>query len=184
MDWRRLALLVTVLLVTASGCAGLELGASPAGTSDNVTVIGIVDGDTIDVRYENGSSERVRLLGVDTPEVHVETDPEEFEGVPNTTAGRDCLRSVGQEASSFVRERIGDADVRLEGDPTADRRGSYGRLLAYVYYDADDENLNYRLVADGYARVYETEFTERERFDEAQGAAKEAGIGVWRCRDV
>lgn len=171
--------LALAICCLAAGCVG-PLGIEGAPTSYNATVIGVVDGDTIDVRLPDGREERVRLLGIDTPEVHVETSPGEFEGVSNTTAGRECLRAVGENASVFVRERVGSRQVRLEIDPVADRRGGYDRLLAYVL--VEDTNLNRVLVAEGYARVYETTFSERNAFERAQSDAMTADRGVWGCR--
>jgi micrococcal nuclease len=176
---RRLVLAV-ILCCLAAGCVG-PLAAGDAATTDNATVTHVVDGDTIDVRFDDGRDERIRLLGIDTPEVHVETSPGEFEGVPNTTAARECLRAVGQNASRMVRTRIDGMLVRIETDPVADRRGGYDRLLAYVI--ADGTNLNRLLVAEGYARVYDTTFTERETFERAEARAMDEGRGVWRCRD-
>ena len=69
------------------------------------TVVDVVDGDTIKVRFENGTRETVRLLGVDTPEVYSENTPDEFEGVPETDDGRQCLRRYGDRASEFATDR-------------------------------------------------------------------------------
>jgi micrococcal nuclease len=65
-------------------------------------------------------------------------------------------------------------------DPSADRRGSYGRLLAYVRVDGTD--FNYRLVDTGHARVYDTTFARSDRYYAAEGQAQEAGDGLWTCR--
>ena len=180
MDRRRtLVVVCVVLLVATPGC--LEISTTGGGpATDNGTVTHVVDGDTIDVRLANGSTERVRLLGIDTPEVHVETEPDDFAGVPDTSAGRACLRDAGENASAVVTERLEGERVRLEFDSAADRRGGYGRLLAYVHHDG--QNVNYRLVAGGHAAVYPTDFSDRSRFEEAAGAAREANRGVWRCR--
>jgi len=148
----------------------------------SATVVDVVDGDTVDVQLANGSADTVRLLGVDTPEVHSSTTPSEFEGVPSSEAGRDCLRSVGQNATSFVESEIGGDEIELHLDNESDRRGGFGRLLAYVL--EHESNLNYVLVEEGYARVYDSEFEQRDRFYEAESAAQSAGIGVWSCRDV
>ena len=174
----RRALVGLCVCCLLAGCLG-ALGGDAGPMTYNRTVTSVADGDTIDVRLEDGSVETVRLLGIDTPEVHVPTSPEEF-GVPNTTAGRACLRAVGENASAVVRARVDGRRVRLEIDPTAERRGDYGRLLAYVFLD--DANLNRRLVAEGYARVYETTFERRDRFEAAAADARAADAGVWRCR--
>ena len=185
-------MVVIVGLVVSAGCISSvgtpESGstASPATDSPGrpgerltVTVIDVVDGDTIDVEYANGTHDTVRLLGVDTPEVHTETQPAEFAGVPQTTAGEQCLRRAGENASAYATDRIAGESVRLTFDPESERRGYYGRLLAYV--SVDGESLNHALVRAGHARVYETEFTQRERYEEAAAAARSARRGLWSC---
>ncbi|MFB6311662.1 MAG: lamin tail domain-containing protein [Salinirussus sp.] len=187
------------LLIISAGCTGIAVdpgsppstAGEPTGTgtplspSSNglvVTVTDVVDGDTIDVRYQNGTSDTVRLLGIDTPEVHVENDPAEFEGVPETDAGATCLREAGHAASEYVDRRLEQQKVTLVFDNEADRRGSYGRLLAYVTLDG--RNINLELVAEGYARVYDSEFTHADRFYAAESEAQSAVIGLWQCTKV
>ena len=186
-----------VALVLLAGCAASPDGAAPgAGTGDGsadgvdlrgaetagnvtVTVTRVVDGDTLKVAYENGTEDTVRLLGVDTPEVHVENSPDEFEGVPETEAGRSCLRRYGERASAHVKDRLTGEQVTLYFDANEGRRGYYDRLLGYVV--ADGAFFNYRLVADGHARVYESGFTARDAFEAAAGDARSAGTGLWAC---
>ena len=146
-------------------------------TDRTATVTEVVDGDTVEVRYANGTTDTVRLLGVDTPEVHVENDPLEFEGVPATEAGRACLRDAGRNASAFVERLLAGERVQLVVG--GDRRGRYGRLLAFVRRNGT--TVNYRLAAEGHARVYETGFAGRERFDRAESRAQGEGIGLWTC---
>lgn len=170
---------VVAALAVGSGCTGTVPADGPTRTS-NATVTNVVDGDTIDVRLADGTSDRVRLLGVDTPEIHVATEPRHFEGVPDTASARACLRAVGENASRYVRDRLAGEQVRLERDETADRRGGYDRLLAYVYHES--ENVNGVLLAHGYAGVYPTEFRHRDRFEAATADARAADRGLWRCR--
>ncbi len=186
-NWR--AVLV-VLVVVAAGCAGGLLTDGPEGptpaTDDarsyEITVERVVDGDTLEFAYANGTGDTVRLVGVDTPEVHVENDPPEFEGVPNSEAGRDCLRDWGHRASEFARTQLLGETVTLTLDPREGPRDRYGRLLAYVHADGN-RSFNHRLIAEGYATVYDTDFAERERFDAALADAQAAGLGVWACRE-
>lgn len=176
------ALLVAVLVVLA-GCAatvGPVATEAPGSETQDATVIDVVDGDTLEVRFPDGSTDRVRLLGVDTPEVHAENEPEEFEGVPDTEAGANCLREAGDSASAFVVERALDATVTLVFDPVADRRGSYGRLLAYVRLDGRD--LNRRLIERGHARVYDSTFSRSDRYYDREATAQAERRGLWRCR--
>jgi micrococcal nuclease len=155
------------------------LSFEPADTI-RASVTDVVDGDTIDVRLPDGSDDTVRLVGVDTPEVRAENDPAEFEGVPDTEAGARCLRDAGREASAFMDDRLSGADVTLVVDPNTDRRGGYGRLLAYVVHD--ERNINYELVAQGHARVYDSDFSMGETFYAAENRAQEARRGLWTCR--
>jgi len=76
-------------------------------------VTSVTDGDTIVVRLESGKEERVRLIGVDTPESTGQVEP------------------FGREAANFTRERVGGRSVFLEIDTS--ERDRFGRLLAYVW---------------------------------------------------
>jgi micrococcal nuclease len=105
-----------------------------ATASYNATVTRTVDGDTIDVRFDDGRTERVRILGADTPET---VDP------------RKPVQCYGHEASDYTRMRLLGRRVRLQTD--VEQRDKYGRLLAYVYLNGqryDDE-----LLRLGYARL-------------------------------
>ncbi|WP_435196439.1 thermonuclease family protein [Natronomonas sp. EA1] len=183
---QRLALLLAVLTVLAGCTTGVPVDA-PSDSGDGgatvdsgavtVEVIRVVDGDTVKIAYENGTEDTVRLLGVDTPEVHAENTPDEFEGVPETAAGRDCLRAWGEKASAYAKQTLAGEQVTLEFDATEGPRGYYGRLLAYVVVDG--EPFNYGLVENGYARVYDSSFERKDRFYEAEAAAQQEGRGLW-----
>ncbi|NHN46827.1 nuclease [Halostella sp. JP-L12] len=176
----RRVLLAVVLILALAGCAGVVSDDGPRTTErTEVTVVRVVDGDTVEVEYPNGTRETVRLLGVDTPEVHAENDLGEFEGVPDTEAGRECLRDWGHRAGEFARAELGGESVTLVIDPESDRRGGYGRLLAYVDYDGG--RFNERLVEEGYARLYDTTFADRDRYAAAEDRARENGTGLWEC---
>ena len=184
-----------VSLVALAGCGSLGAGTGAAGGEDGgraagtpapgagttVTVVEVVDGDTIDVRYANGTTDTVRLLGVDSPETRAENDPAEYEGVPDTEAGRACLAGARDAATAFAREQLAGERVRIVTDPAADRRGSFGRLLAYVQVDGVD--FNYRLLVAGHARVYDSTFSRSERYDAAEREAQADRTGLWACRD-
>ena len=175
------------VLVVLSGCTGTVPGDDPSTTSTvlgethAVTVTSVVDGDTIRVRFSNGTLDTVRLLGVDTPETQSENSPDEFEGVPETDAGRACLREAGHDATRFMTRRLLGETVRISTDSVADARGYYGRLLAYVSHEGT--NVNYRLVASGRARVYDSTFSKSDRFYAAEQRAQANGTGVWACAD-
>ncbi len=137
----------------------------------------VIDGDTIDVVFRDGTSERVRLVGVDTPETKAPEEPEEY-GVPDTEEGRACLRKWGYEAYRYTLSLQGrEVCIVPEG------RGYYGRLLAYVYTSRDDSTpLGYELVERGLARVYtESSFSLEEKYLQAEQLARRQGLGLWSC---
>lgn len=185
---------VALVLVTA-GCAGSggtgtattdaplpAEGTAAAGddgraTSWTVTVTRVVDGDTMAVRFANGYTDRIRLLGVDTPELRGDTDVEEFEGVSATAAGERWLARWGEAATAFATAELAGRDVEIATDPAADRRDRYGRLLVYVAVDG--ESFNERLLREGYARAYDTTFSRREAYLATAQEARERRAGLW-----
>ena len=132
---------------------------APAGP-DTARVSRVVDGDTIEVTLR-GETRSVRLLLVDTPEVH---------------RGPECY---GPEASAYVASLLAEgAELRLERD-VADA-DFFGRLLRYVYL-ADGRMLNELLVEGGYATVYPfgSDVLHEQRLRDAEDRAREAGAGLW-----
>lgn len=93
----------------------------------------IVDGDTIDVRDSSGRIERVRLVGIDTPET---VDPKKN------------VQCFGPEASAFLKETLLGESVALVAKPDEDR-DDYDRLLRYVFLG--DEDVGSTMLAKGYA---------------------------------
>ncbi len=179
--------MLVVLVVLLAGCSSLAPAPSEQTTTTStvtqkteyrVTVVEVVDGDTYKVRFRSGVVENVRLLGVDTPEVHVENDPDEFEGIPTTDDGRAWLRDWGHKSSEFARTKVDGETVTIRTDPQADRRGSYGRLLVYVYV-SDGKSVNELLVEQGYARLYDTQFSQRAEFARDERYAQRNDVGLW-----
>ena len=125
------------------------------------TVLRVVDGDTIIL---NGR-ERVRLIGVDTPET---VDP------------RRPVQFFGKEASAFTKRMVEGKRVRLEYDQT--RKDRYGRTLAYVYLEGGT-HLNAEIVKRGYGHAY-TRFPFRylEEFRRYETEARKARRGLWKER--
>src|SRR5262245_62906767 len=116
-----------LLLVAVAGCR-------PEGPPSGGVVEHVVDGDTVDVLL-GGRHERVRLIGIDTPEVYVTDGPPE------------CY---GPEASAFTKQLLpAGTPVRLERDVVG--RDDYGRLLAYMYLAADGRMVNEVIIAGGFA---------------------------------
>jgi len=198
---RLVALIGVVLLVALAGCTGSPVDdtATPEepntestetttaidavdGESATVTVTRVIDGDTMEIEYANGTEETVRLLGVDTPETTLSrVSPDEFAGIPDTTAGRDHLFNWGERATTFAEDEVEGTQVQMVFDPDSDRRGYFGRLLVYLY--VDDENFNERLLAEGYARMYDSQFSLREEFAAFEQEAQATGVGLWDFQD-
>ncbi|WP_435161130.1 thermonuclease family protein [Halorubrum sp. SY-15] len=179
-----------LLFAGGAGALGVGLGDvdgsiptasdTTAPADRQATVVDVVDGDTVDVRFTDGSFDTVRLLGVDAPETRGETYPAEFEGVADDAAGRQCLAESGAAATAFVERAVEDETVTLRFDALAPTRGDYDRLLAYVVVDG--ASLNRRLVAAGHARVYDSTFERTEAFYAAETEARAASAGLWSCR--
>lgn len=130
----------------------------------NATVERVVDGDTI-VALVDGAEERVRFIGIDTPESVKQNAPVE------------CF---GKEASVHLGEYLPEGSpVVLVRD--AEARDRYDRLLAYVYRASDEMFVNLQMVADGYALPYEypPNVAHTDDFAAASNGAREASRGIW-----
>lgn len=203
MTPRPLVALGCALLLVLAGCAASPGGAGPvvddgtatappgSGGGDateaaptdgiRVTVVEVVDGDTVRIEYDNGTTDTARLLGVDTPEIFGENDPEEFEGVPDTEAGRACLDEYAERASAYAKNRLAGEEVTIAFDANEPRRGYFDRLLVYIHHDGG--SFNYALVDRGLARVYDSSFERGDAFYAAEERAMTDGRGLWSCRD-
>ena len=128
----------------------------------------VIDGDTIRIKY-NGSSEKVRLLLVDTPETNHDTLGEQ---------------PYGPEAKQFVKQLLDDQQtVYLEFDVSY--RDKYNRLLAYVYTQ-DGISLQEQLLINGLARVayiYDPNTKHVDWFESIQQTAQKSASGIWAVED-
>ncbi|MEO8606029.1 MAG: thermonuclease family protein [bacterium] len=149
-------------------CAWLWLAVAAAAAAPpppTAVVTRIVDGDTVHVETD-GRDVTVRLIGVDTPELHSRDDP------------RAAPQPFARQASDFTRLRLADRTVRLEFE-SDERLDRYGRTLAYVFLP-DGTFFNRELVRGGYARAYvRFPFRFREQFVADETAARQAGRGLW-----
>ncbi len=122
-----------------------------------------VDGDTIAVDM-NGHTEKVRFIGVDTPETHK----------PNTP-----VQCYGPDATAFTKSTIGTSHVRLVSDPLDTDRDRYGRLLRYVYLP-NGTDLNELLIQTGHGFYYPYfPFSLKKRFSLDQQLAMAQKKGLW-----
>jgi micrococcal nuclease len=135
----------------------------PAPQPGYFRVTRVVDGDTIIVNAE-GEAERVRLIGVDTPEIN---DP------------RKPVQCYAQAASDFTKDMLHNSVVRLEADALSADRDRYNRLLRYVYLD-DGRLLNLEIIRQGYGFAYTSfPFTKSQAFISAQRDARQQNVGLW-----
>lgn len=171
---RLLAFVGFVLLIFLAGCVGSPVGEaeprikprpnseSTTGSSDDlsaltswaaggttVTITRMIDRETMEIEYVNGTEDTIRPLGVGTPETtlsHVSSDG--YPGIDDSTAGRGHLHEWARRQLHWSLEIWKAKDIEIVVDADSDQRGYVGRLLVYVY--VTDENINHRLLADGY----------------------------------
>jgi len=133
-------------------------------SKDAYKVLKVVDGDTLDIDYD-GVIERVRLIGINSPE---SVDP------------RRPVECYGKEASDYAKDILEGEQVKIEFDNSQQRRDQYDRLLAYVYLD-DGQMANRKMIADGYAYeyTYNTPYKYQSEFKSLQAIAKNLHRGLW-----
>jgi len=128
----------------------------------------VVDGDTLLL----GSGERIRLIGVNTPE---------------TVHPKKAVEAFGKEASAFTKRMVEGKLVRLEFDPLLSRRGDgkdgkdrYSRTLAYVFLQ-DGRHLNAEIIRQGYGFAVSSSppLKYQNEFRRLEGEAREQRRGLW-----
>ena len=146
-----LVIIMIFIQTTASGV--VEDGNDTVKQQTVTTVTHIVDGDTFDI----ASGERIRMIGIDTPE-----------------RGEYFYK----EASIRLEELIGGKEVILTKDISETDR--YGRLLRHVYYD--DVWINKQMIDEGFAKLvtFPPDVAHVEIFEQAQQKARNAGVGMWK----
>ena len=138
-----------------------------------VSVQRVVDGDTIIVDFLTGEQERVRLIGVNTPETVHPKKPIEY---------------YGKEASDFTKKELTGKKVWLQMDVQV--RDRYQRALGYIWLEAPEEGesairqsmFNARLLLDGYGQIMTIQPNSRyaEMFVRFQQEAREQNKGLWK----
>ena len=123
----------------------------------------IVDGDTIDVRFNTNKIERIRLLGIDTPE---------------TVDSRKTVQCYGPESTARLHELLTGKSVELMTNPAEDK-DAYGRLLRYVSLDGID--INAKMLQEGYAESLCKRFPHPRciDYDRLQKEAQISKKGRW-----
>ncbi|MAX24580.1 MAG: hypothetical protein CMJ19_08750 [Phycisphaeraceae bacterium] len=125
----------------------------------------VVDGDTLDIQLEDGKTVRLRLWGIDTPEI------------ANQSKGT-VDQPMAREAMKWTSDHCQDKQVKLKLQPQR-IWGTYGRLLCYVYMD-NGQMLNEQLLLHGMARTDQRFVHEHmARFDILQEQAQFNRVGLW-----
>lgn len=160
------ALALIAGLLTVVGAASPSAADSAQATlRQQGKIVKVVDGDTVDVRLRSGKEKRVRLVGIDTPEVY---------------NGIEC---GGPEASTSLKSLLPvGTRVRLVSDPTQDRVDRYGRILRYVIKASNDRDMNRAQIRRGWATVYvynHNPFKRVAKYRSSQRHARAHDRGIW-----
>jgi micrococcal nuclease len=151
----------TIIVVAAFAASFAARGATaPSGAFVlHGTVARVVDGDTVHVNV-GGRDEKVRLIGIDTPEVG---------------------QCGAAKATALARRIAQGRAVTLVGDATQATRDRYGRLLAYVWIQKGPD-LGYQQLARGYARVYvyDKPFRRLPAYRRAEQIGRARPDSIWR----
>ena len=125
-----------------------------------VPVVSVTDGDTIRVRL-GGVTERVRVIGVDTPELRT----------------HECY---AQQAASEMQRLVQGREVRLVRDPSQADRDRYGRLLRHVALP-DGRQVAQVLIAGGFGEeyTYDRAYAGQRAYRDAERSARAARRGIW-----
>jgi micrococcal nuclease len=145
----------------AGPAGGPEASYTPGPGASQARVVRVVDGDTI-IAPVDGREQRVRYIGVNTPE---SVDP------------RREVQCFGKEAAARNAELVRGQTVSLEKDVS--ETDQYGRLLRYV--SVDGRLINAALIREGYARVvtYPPDVRFADEFRRLEREAREAKRGLW-----
>lgn len=170
---RTASALCGVLVLGVAACEPIT-SMEPAPSPEGYSVEYVIDGDTIEVATPEGETQRVRLLGINTPEV-----------------GRDGEEGQcgGEEAAAQLEELLPEgAEVQLVRDRRADDADRYGRLLRYVETEAGTD-AGAALISEGYAYAWvpasEPTPERADDYETATAAARDASAGAWAaCPDL
>ena len=154
-------------------CLCWSLSASLVWAADFFTVRHVSDGDTLTL----DDGRKVRLIGVDTPEMSDESRNRRNAVSNHLDAA--TVRGFAVKAKDFLREQVEGRPVRLEYD--WQRLDKYGRTLAYVYRQPDEVLLNAEILRQGYGFAYlRFPFKYSAQFSAYAQEARQARRGLWK----
>jgi micrococcal nuclease len=176
-DWRESLFPSLIFLTILSPIFLLLPLVALSGSQDNYyRVQRVVDGDTL--LLTNG--DRVRLIGVDTPEVH--ESKKLYRDAERTGRDIETIKELGKKASELTKSLVDRKEVRLEYDQAnahIGHRDKYARILAYVHLK-DGVFVNAEINKQGYGFAYTRfPFKYMEEFRRYEREARENEIGLW-----
>ncbi|NQS99858.1 MAG: thermonuclease family protein [Candidatus Omnitrophica bacterium] len=162
---QKYVLAIIILFFACTSCAPTDY--------DNVLVTKVFDGDTL--RLANG--EKVRLLGIDAPELH-ESD-KLYRDIQRSGQDMKTIMAMGRKSYTFTKELVAGERVRLEFD--VEKRDKYGRLLAHVFITNTQLFLNAEIIKQGYAEpmTIPPNLEYADHFQELYQQARENRRGLW-----
>lgn len=157
-------IIVTVLATVALYLRNDPMTTEPAESGQAAIVEYVVDGDTFNAITPEGEDlGRVRVLGIDAPEMARDGNPEQ------------CY---AQEATDAAKQMLEGQTVQISADPAEGHRDRYERLLAYV--DAEGTDFAEVMLSEGHARLYEGSWLARQdAYDDAASSAQDSNVGLW-----
>lgn len=161
-----LTIAAAAVALALTSCTPAEISTTPAttpATSTVATVVAVVDGDTIDVRTDDGT-ERVRLIGLNSPEISRDGSQNE------------CY---AEEARDVLNELLYGHDVQLAADPTQADRDVYGRLLRHVFLDGRSAAVEVIAAGAAYEYTYDADYEHQAEHIAAENDAAGAARGLW-----
>ncbi len=141
---------------------------------DDILVKRAVDGDTLVLE----SGDRVRLIGIDTPEIH--ESKKLYRDAERSQQDINTIISMGKKSYAFTKNLVEGKRVRLEMD--VEKHDRYGRILAYVYLKDDGTFVNAEIVKQGYASLmtYPPNVKYSDLFLKLYREARENKRGLWK----
>ena len=179
---RELKLIQVIILVVAVafyvGARFISTVGKPAAvlSEERAFVARAVDGDTLKL----SDGRRVRLIGVDTPELHY--SEKLLRDSRRTHKDIEAIQALGKRAADFTKQLCEGKTVKIELDVR--RYDKYGRLLAYIYLE-DGTFVNAKIIEEGYAQVMTIppDVKYADYFLKLQREARENHKGLWAVTD-
>jgi len=165
---KKIFLFIFLMALVITGCQ-----AAPGNGYGNILVTRAVDGDTLVLE----NKERVRLIGIDTPEMHESNKL--YRDAQRSGQDVESIKRLGRQSYEFTKKLVEGKKVRLEFD--VERYDKYKRILAYVYLE-DGTFVNAKIVEEGYASLmtYPPNVKYADLFLKLYQEARQNKRGLWK----